>query len=378
MAEKRSIQAYRVLQDYKGSEPRNLELQKGDYVTHVKVLNNEWALGENKRTKKTGSFPTSFIDFDKSIWSRISVRNKPKPPKSSHNTTIIESENQTESDGYENEANQTQSSVQSKGEKHSSNIAKKNVQLIKTKSYHKKKCKSRSYLYDNSMNEERMKKNTINLIEELTSKLLQRDPNKSILYRRRYLIKRIIVAICGIILGALFCGTLFSICIFSFGYSYKMSGIITGIAFLLVLIGAAGSKFLSCSLFLVVPSLFTTQGRSLLLAAIFILLISGPGTNIATNTVELSRCLACVADLIQNQMLQLAKQITEPIYRVALALQQVFRDIVSSLQAVIDAIETVVNAIQSFLNQVVEIASEITGAFEVSLIERSTCISKHY
>jgi hypothetical protein len=169
--------AYKLLQDYKGSEPKTLDLQKGDYVTHVLVLKNNWALGRNKRTKKTGSFPLSFIDFENSIWSRISAKNKPKIPKSSHNTIIIESENYTESeesDDNENGGHRTQSLVQSKGEQHPSHIVKKDVQLIKTKSYHeKKKGKSSIYLYDFGMDEERMKKNTKTLIDELTSKLLQ-------------------------------------------------------------------------------------------------------------------------------------------------------------------------------------------------------------
>jgi phage-related protein len=76
-----------------------------------------------------------------------------------------------------------------------------------------------------------------------------------------------------------------------------------------------------------------------------------------------------VADLIQNQLLQLAKQITEPIYRVVRALQGVFHDIVSSLQSVIDAIESVVNAIKDFLQGVESVANAIAGVFEVSLHE---------
>ncbi|XP_061188688.1 DC-STAMP domain-containing protein 2-like [Saccostrea echinata] len=339
MAKEHGIRAYKAIQDYSSSDPKNLEFQKGDYVSHVKVLNKEWALGRNTRTKKTGCFPISFIEYDQSLWNRFSFNQNPKLPKTSHRTTIIEAADSDESDDNnedKNISNDTQKTLPAEENQHPSHY---------------------------TINEEILQKNTRALIDELKLRLQSKNPTRSMSYRTQSLIRRIIVAVCGILLGAILCGALFSICLFSFGYTYKVSGIVTGTVFLLVLIGVGGSRFLSCCLLLVVPSLFTSQGRSLALAAIFILLMAGPGTNVVKNTVEITRCLACVADLIQNQLLQLAKQLKAPFDRIAAALREVFQSIVNGLQEVVDTIDSVVTQIQSFLNTVKDIASKITGVF---------------
>ncbi|XP_062579679.1 DC-STAMP domain-containing protein 2-like [Saccostrea cucullata] len=360
MVKEYGIRAYKAIQDYFSPEPKNLEFQKGDDVTHVKVLNKEWALGRNKRTKKTGCFPISFIEYDKSLWNRLSFNQKPKIPKTSHRTTVIETADYSESDDEEmTMTSETQKTLPAKDElfpSHVTNLTK----LIKAKSYHGK-AKEKKYEY--TMNAEILQKNTRTLIDELKLRLQSKNPTRSMSFRTQSLIRRIVVAVCGVLLGAILCGALFSICVFSFGYSYKVSGIVTGSVFLLVLIGVGGSRFLSCCLLLVVPSLFTSQGRSLALAAIFILLMAGPGTNVVKNTVEISRCLACVADLIQNQLLQLAKQIKAPFDRIAAALRDVFQRVLSGLQEVIDTIDAVATKVQSFLKKVKEIASKITGVF---------------
>ena len=323
-----TAKTYEVIEDYPSSAPQNLELRKGDSITHVKPLNNGWAYGRNARTKETGFFPMSFTKQGRFASTK---QGKPELPNSSHRTTMILSGEQSDSD--ENES-------------------------------HKE---GRNALRELEMNEDILQKNTRTLIGELTSRLQNGIPLLS--PRTASLIRRIVLAVCGVLLGALFCGALFSICVFSFKYSYRTSGIITGVVFLLVLIGVAGSRFLSCCLLLVVPSLFTSQGRGLLLAAIFILLMSGPGANVATNTVEVSRCLACVADMIHNQLMQLAKQITEPLHRIARALQDVFQTVVNALEPVVNTINSIINAIDSFFSKVEEIASKISGVFAVSIMK---------
>lgn len=355
--------AYKVIKDYPSSAPQNLELREGDYITHVKPLNKEWALGRNVRTDETGFFPVSYTEYSSQ---------SPELPRKPHRTTLILAEDQNDSDDETIDDKtpnllKQKTPMLKKGDGDINLAAGYTSPLIKAKSYHKK-AEQRKYDQPGQleMNEEALQTNTGNLIEELTQRLRTGFPINALSPKTSRIIRRIVLMVCGILLGALFCGGLFSICVFSFGYTYKVSGIITGVAFLLVLIGAVGSRFLSCCLLLVVPSLFTSQGRGLALAAIFILLMSGPGSNIAYNTVEVSRCLACVADLIQNQLMQLAKQILQPLYRIASALKNVFQTVTNALTPVVNTINSIVSALQSFLGKVEQIAGEISKVFSVS------------
>lgn len=106
--------------------------------------------------------------------------------------------------------------------------------------------------------------------------------------------------------------------------------------------------------------------------------MSGPGSNIAYNTVEVSRCLACVADLIQNQLMQLGKQILQPLYRIASALKNVFQTVVDALTPVVNTINSIVSELESFLSTVERIAAEISNVFSVSIFHNTVIVSKFY
>lgn len=350
MAEQDLSREYKVIKDYPSSAPQNLELRKGDYITHVKPLNNEWALGRKVGTDETGFFPVSYTEYS---------RQSPELPKNPHRTTMIIPEDQNDSDDETPNVLKQKTPLPEKGDK-----------------------KAEQGRYDQpgqfEMSEIPIQTNNGNLIEELSQRLRTGFPVNALSPKTSRIIRRIVLMVCGILLGALFCGGLFSICVYSFGYTYRVSGIITGVAFLLVLIGAVGSRFLSCCLLLVVPSLFTSQGRGLVLAAIFILLMSGPGSNIAYNTVEVSRCLACVADLIQNQLMQLGKQILQPLYRIASALKNVFQTVVDALTPVVNTINSIVSELESFLSTVERIAAEISNVFSVSIFHNTFIVSKFY
>lgn len=91
------------------------------------------------------------------------------------------------------------------------------------------------------MSEILIQMNNGNLIEEFIQRFWIGFLVNVLSFKILCIIWRIVLIVCGIFLGVLFCGGFFFICVYSFGYIYRVLGIIMGVVFFLVLIGVVGS-----------------------------------------------------------------------------------------------------------------------------------------
>ena len=123
------------------------------------------------------------------------------------------------------------------------------------------------------------------------SRLLNSSPKQ---YRS---IKLLMILFCGAFAGLVVMFILY----FSFNFSLKVTGI-TGISVAVVtsvlLIFSYSSR---CILSLVLPSLGTRQGKTILMTILAAQLLSGPLGNITSNLKQTSNSLACFSNMTINQ-----------------------------------------------------------------------------
>ena len=170
------------------------------------------------------------------------------------------------------------------------------------------------------------------------------------------------------VFAALFAGgILYMMLYFSFGFTLETAGYMMIGMTLFFIFGFVFFKLIRCVILIMVPSLFTKQGRALFLSLITGILIAGPVVNIASNTEELSTSIGCTADLIYNQSQALRKQLEEPLYELARKLQRYMkklRFIIDELEEAVEPLKTVmsefVNATQEVLNTLAEISEVST------------------
>ena len=170
------------------------------------------------------------------------------------------------------------------------------------------------------------------------------------------------------VIAAIFAGGILYIMLyFSFGFTLETAGYMMLGMTLFFIIGFVFFKLIRCVILIMVPSLFTKQGRALFLSLITGLLIAGPVVNIASNTEELSTSIGCTADLIYNQTQALRKQLEEPLYELARKLQSYMKElrfIIDELEEAVEPLKTVMNefanATQDALNTLAQI-SEVSA-----------------
>ncbi|XP_052257172.1 E3 ubiquitin-protein ligase DCST1-like isoform X1 [Dreissena polymorpha] len=116
------------------------------------------------------------------------------------------------------------------------------------------------------------------------------------------------------ILSGLLTGLIFLVILrFTFDYTYLQAGIITVVYTVIVCIGLALSSLCRCIMAILVPNFFTGKGRAILLSIIFGVMLSGPIANISHNFKESGNSLACSVDLIKDQLLVLQRKLDKPV-----------------------------------------------------------------
>jgi hypothetical protein len=124
--------------------------------------------------------------------------------------------------------------------------------------------------------------------------------------------ERFLKAIFGIISGIIIGILIFLVYRYSFGYTFTEAVILTGILTALICTGLALSSFIRCITALVVPNLFTGIGRTVLLSAIFALILEFPISNISHNAKAAGGSMACVLGIAINQTKALQLEMSIP------------------------------------------------------------------
>ncbi|XP_076366520.1 DC-STAMP domain-containing protein 2-like isoform X1 [Tachypleus tridentatus] len=132
----------------------------------------------------------------------------------------------------------------------------------------------------------------------------------------------------GFIAGLIIVFLLQSFMVFQLGISPLFATAACIIMGLFFSLGLAFHIHMRCVLFLMLPELFSKQGRTALLAYIYLLLLSGPMNNAVQNIEVLSESIACGQERIANETRSLLQDITSPLSGVVKVLRNVIQALV--------------------------------------------------
>ena len=314
---------FRVLVAYKPSNNGELLLNVGDEVDNNKDVGNGWVLGRHVTTDTSGVFPEDCIDRASSISGaligQVAKRPKSVEPQRPPKVTLL-TKNQTNVD------------------------AMPNVKLQK----------------QNTLKEETGQKTTFMKAKfaDMQYKLLDSGENQFRLYK---ILFRLFAAL-------LACGVLFVLLQFSFGVDIQNAGYTIIGMFVVFLLGFIFSSMFRCICLLMVPNLFTGNGRTIFLSIITGLLLTGPALNISSNTEEVTSSLGCTADLVKNQTRLLRKQLEEPIRELATKLLNYLKQVRFFIDGIQQALEPILNFLSDMRQEVSNAIDKVKEIADVSIL----------
>lgn len=116
---------------------------------------------------------------------------------------------------------------------------------------------------------------------------------------------------------------------------------------------------------LLLPNFFTGKGRAVVLSAIFGILLAGPITNITFNAKETGYSMACVIDLIGDQVKVLQREMAEPVKQMTEYVETQKQELgvvvnnieeaISTTKAKLDAIDKSVENALTVLNDIYQV-----------------------
>lgn len=303
---------YKALFAYEADSATDIHINVGDNLCKVEDVGNGWSMGYNVTRGTTGTFPTNYIAKKTTIrdkMARVSFS-----PKNSHNLTI-------------NARDKRESTNQ--------------VPLIK--------AKIPDHIY------QRRQSRVPEKDGESGSKFYKILPHPvqnfgNILFQSNRGEHRITKGICGILGGFITCGIIFVLLRYSYDNTLERSGYITLAASVPICTALAVSTHMRCIILLMVPSLFTGKGRTVIMGIIFAMLLSGPVVNIAYNTQQAANSLACTQELIYNQTTLLKHQLEEPIRKLEQRIYEGLKNLEILANSIEKAIAPITNSVNVFLD----------------------------
>ncbi|XP_059817626.1 DC-STAMP domain-containing protein 2-like, partial [Hypanus sabinus] len=121
-------------------------------------------------------------------------------------------------------------------------------------------------------------------------------------------------------------------------------------------LGMGLSAKIRINVFLMVPHMFSKQGRTFLLAVIFGLVLEGPLNNIITNFSRGSDTIACGAELAMNQTRELLQKAKEPLVA---ALDKI-KSIARTAKGVGDRVRKFFRTLKNSIRHIVRILRNVT------------------
>lgn len=161
--------------------------------------------------------------------------------------------------------------------------------------------------------------------------------------------KRRIKALIGVTSGILIGMFVFLVYRYSFGYTFSEAGILSIIFTVLICVGLALSSFVRCIIALVVPNFFTGVGRTVLLSAIFALILNHPISNISYNARNTVHTMACVVEIAVNQTLELQREMAINLHDLknyVMKQNKELKDVVDKLDSKFDNINTILDQLE--------------------------------
>jgi hypothetical protein len=303
---------YKALFAYKADSKTDIHLDVGDSLCKVEDVGNGWSMGYNVTRGTTGTFPTNYIS------KKTTIRNKMArvsfSPKNIDKVTINAKENRESTN---------------------------QVPLVKAK------------IPDHIL--QRRQSRVPEKDGESRTKFLKIVPQPvqsfgNILFQSNRGEHRITKAICGILGGFITCGILFVLLRYSYNNTLERSAYITLAASVPICTALAVSTHMRCIILLMVPSLFTGKGRTVILGIIFAILLAGPVVNIAYNSQQASNSMACTQELIYNQTTRLKHQLEEPVRKLEQRIYEGLKNLEIVANSIEKAIAPINNAVNLFLN----------------------------
>ncbi|XP_006814964.1 DC-STAMP domain-containing protein 2-like [Saccoglossus kowalevskii] len=190
----------------------------------------------------------------------------------------------------------------------------------------------------------------------------------------------ILINVFGFISGLFM--TTFFFCLFILKLDYDVY-YACGLAVLLgafLSFGLAFSSPVRCMVLLMIPQLFSSTGRIVLLAYAMLLVMSGPMANINNNLNIASKSQACGSALAYNQSQEIFNMATAPlsvvidsVEEVVESMKEIVREVKTSFEGIADALDAVGDSIQTsidWLNGIVDKCNEKMGAPETLCREK--------
>lgn len=105
-------------------------------------------------------------------------------------------------------------------------------------------------------------------------------------------------------------------------------------------------KAFRCFFFLLLPQVFSSRGRTAVMAYIFILTLTGPALNIVKNMDVLTGCLACG----QEQLKQAAQGLLDAAKAPLVTVKEALKKIMVTIEKTVKKVEVLVNEISEIIN----------------------------
>ena len=377
----------KAIYDFQPLQTGDLAISVGDEITHISDVGNGWLQGKNETTGNSGYFPAIYTAEIKGIKKktpspRLTIRSdlgdtdegditntgKKKQPLRSKFGQNLENRNEGELEKSTTKEPPKQPGFgpgQGNTDQSTENIASQEGEESVLRSTAQQLAKQ---LADDAKAYQRLQHNVKHPAKE--SKAKASDLNYKLLVsgEDQFRCLKVIMRVFAAILAG---GILYMMLYFSFGFTLETAGYMMIGMTLFFIIGFVFSKLIRCIILIMVPSLFTKQGRALFLSLITGILIAGPVVNIASNTEELSTSMGCTADLIYNQTQQLRRQLVEPLYELARKLQRylnesksitdTLEEALKPLKTVLSAFATATQAVLNTLAQISAVSTEIAN-----------------
>lgn len=175
-----------------------------------------------------------------------------------------------------------------------------------------------------------------------------------ILSTTKNLIKRTLFGFIG---GLFLSYILFFIMITQMNYSLIRATWIASILSVILTLGLAFSEQVQCITLLALPQFFSKRGRSLLMAYIFVITLSGPMTNATRNIEVLSASLSCGQEQLKSAFNDIVTIIKQPF----VAIKHAVKHILKSIERVLIKIRKMMQRIRYLSEQIL---NTIRNAFK--------------
>ncbi|KAL4229574.1 DC-STAMP domain-containing protein 1 [Mactra antiquata] len=412
---------FRATDNYEGSHPA-ISLQAGDILSAVHAVDDTWYIGHNDRTKQVGAFPASLVEpvnttdtcskplpvddmntsmvQEKPVYANISKQiqqqlasrdqspsktsdttsspkplrldvnrlGKTKPERSirlkSLNSSPVSSGHSSPSSPASKQGGVfPKPTTGSKGPSMPRLVRFESIKLEHSISQTELESSWQSSSFEGSHQGDHYNDHVIGSTENLnrrgklssfkssTENLIASDKDE----------QRCLKAILGLVGGLFLGGCIFIIYRYIFGYTFQEVGISVAVLTLVFCLCLALSSFLRHVMLLVVPTFFTGIGRTIMLSAIFALILQYPISNLSTNAQETGRSMSCIIDIAVNQSKILQEQLKGSLHDISVYVDKQERELREATSELHEGINNAKNVLDKIFHGAKDTAAQLNA-----------------